>query len=607
MSFLLALDAPPGAEVRHLAFFGASLLASALLTALVKPLAVRADLVSRPRNDRWSRTVIPLGGGVAIFLVLAAGLLLVAGEAWRDSLDLVLALGAIFALGLADDRYRLSPPIKLVVQTGAACFLALRGHVIPIGHPLLQAPVTVGCFVFMANSVNLLDNMDGSAAGVAAIAASFVYVLAVGGASPDPALAGQAAVLAGAAAGFLVHNFPPASIFMGDAGSLVLGFALAGISIKLPGSQGRSFVGSLLAPCLVLALPVFDTALVWAARRAAHRPFFLGGRDHTTHRLVALGLSERRTVLVLYGAAALLGAAALAVSRGSLGTAVLTGLVVATALLLCGVFLVDVRVYKKIDTPSGRAMTGQTPTSEPSPWLFGAEVGLDGIVASAAWIAAYVVRFGDTDSLDDYLIGQNNGTCLKALPLVIALKLIALLSQDLYRGFWRSIHVSDLFRIAKATAAGTILVVAAAAITAHLKDYSRAVFALDAIFFFGGVVLSRTALRALRASVANLALEPRRAVLVGPRSLVALVLSGLARDGKPPCRIVAVVDPDAPEGLEQAEPAVFRRPPQEAGVVAETVKATVVVVAAPEPERAELTRALADRGLSVLGVSVSVE
>jgi UDP-GlcNAc:undecaprenyl-phosphate GlcNAc-1-phosphate transferase len=605
MTLPLALDVPPGYEPRHVVFFLGALIASAILTALVKPIATKADLVSRPRNDRWARTVIPLGGGVAMFAVIAAGFLLVRGKEWLESLDLVAALGAIFFLGLTDDRLRLSPPVKLVVQTAAACFLAFRGHVLPVGPPLLHAPLTVAWFVFMANSVNLLDNMDGSAAGVSAVAASFVYVIAASGTAPDAVLAGQASIVAGAAAGFLVHNFPPASIFMGDAGSLVLGFALAGLSAQLPHKGGESSIGPFLTPALVLALPIFDTALVWAARRGAHRSFFLGGRDHTTHRLVALGLSERRTVLVLYGAAALLGAAALAVARGSLGTAVLVALVVATALLICGVFLVDVRVYKKVETPSGRTVTAPEPA--PSPWLFAAELAIDVAIVSAAWIAAYVARFYDTGSLDDYLTGAENGTCLKALPFVIALKLLSLLSQGLYRGHWRAVHVSDLFKIAKATLLGTILVVTTAWVANRLKDYSRAVFALDAIFTFGGIVLARTALRALRTTVANLALEPRRAVLVGPRALVPLIEKGFARDGKPPCKIVGVLDPDAPEGQENAEPSLHRKGAAEAAAVAESLGASVVVVAGGEREREALERSMADRGLSVLGVSVTLE
>ena len=598
---LLAFDAPPGAEPRHLLYFGGALVLCFVLTALVKPIAVKADLVSRPRNDRWARTVIPLGGGVAMFLVIATGFL------FAHAYDLLLALTAIFLLGLADDKFRLSPPVKLVVQTGAACFLAFRGHVIPLGPDLVRVPLTVGWFVFMTNSVNLLDNMDGSAAGVSAVAASFVYVIAAGGTQPDPGLASQAAVLAGATGGFLLHNFPPASIFMGDAGSLLLGFALAGLSAKLPPNEGH--VGrTLLAPALVLALPIFDTALVWAGRRAAKRPFLLGGRDHTTHRLVALGLSERRTCLVLYGASALLGAAALAVARGSLGMAVLTALAVAAGLLICGVFLVDVRVYKRAETPTGQVMTAETPRSVgPTLWIFAVELAVDVAVISCAWVAAYVVRFADSGKLDEYLTGPTNGTCLKALPFVIGLKLAALLSQGLYRGFWRTVHLADLFGIAKATLLGTVLIVTAAAIADRLTDYSRLVFAVDAIFTFGGIVLSRTALRALRTSVANLAVEPQRAILVGPRALVPLVESGLARDGKPPCKILAVVDPDAPEGQEKAQPALYRKPASEAAAIAESVEARVVLLAAPEAERSAIERSLSERGLAVLAVTVSVE
>lgn len=577
----------------HLIAFAAAFAVSALLTQLVKPLAVRAELVSRPRADRWNRKVIPMGGGVAIYLAIALGLVFANGRGpdgrfspdW-DSLDLVIALGAVFLLGLVDDKLRLSAPVKLVVQTGAACFLAFRGHTIPFGPDLVRAPITVGWCVFMANSVNLLDNMDGSAAGVSAIAAAFVYVIASSGEAPNPVLASQAAVISGTACGFLIHNFPPASIFMGDAGSLVLGFALAGISLKLPHGSTRTRI--LLAPALALAIPIFDTALVWAARRAAGRPFLMGGRDHTTHRLVALGLSERRTVLTLYAASALLGGAAFAVARGNLGTAVVTALVVAVVLLLCGVFLVDVRVYKKLESPPPRPSPAAP--GRGSGYLYAIELGVDVLIISSAWVAAYVVKFVDTDALDTYL----RGSCLKALPFVIGLKLIAFLTQGLYRGVWRSIQFGDLFRLLKAVALGTILIVAAAAISDRLIDYSREVFLLDALFCVGGIVLSRSAVRALRSSVARLAAEPRPALLVGPKALAPFIERGLARDGSPPCRIVSVLDPDT-------------QPISEAPQLAETAGVSVVVLALADPARAELTRTLTERGITVLGVSVTVE
>jgi UDP-GlcNAc:undecaprenyl-phosphate GlcNAc-1-phosphate transferase len=586
----------------HLIAFLAALALSALLTQLVKPLAVRAGLVSRPRADRWNRKVIPMGGGVAMYLAIALGLIFATGRGAdgrfvidQDSIDLVIALGAVFLLGLVDDKLRLSAPVKLVVQTAAACFLAFRGHTIPFGPDLIRAPITVGWCVFMANSVNLLDNMDGSAAGVSAVAAIFVYVIAATGETPNATLASQAAVISGTACGFLIHNFPPASIFMGDAGSLVLGFALAGISLKLP--HGSTRTRTLLAPALALAIPIFDTALVWAARRAAGRPFLLGGRDHTTHRLVALGLSERRTVLTLYAASALLGGAALAVARGNLGVVVLTVLGVAVALLLCGVFLVDVRVYKKLDVGESPAPPLAAPVEKEngSRYLLAIELGLDVLIISSAWIAAYVVKFADTDALDTYL----RGSCLKALPFVIGLKLVAFLTQGLYGSFLRSIRFGDLFRILKACALGTILIVAAAAISDRLIDYSREVFLLDALLCVGGVVVSRSAIRALKRSIARLAAEPRRALLVGPKALVPFVERGLARDGSPPFTFVAIIDSDT-------------QPLSEVPRLAEAAGATVVVLALTEPAlteaaRAALTQTLTERGITVLGVSVTVE
>jgi UDP-GlcNAc:undecaprenyl-phosphate GlcNAc-1-phosphate transferase len=515
------LQLPPGALWEHALVFAAAVAVAALATWIVRAVAIRVDFVSRPQGERWSHAATPMGGGVALFVTLAPGLYLL-------SPDLLVSASLVFLLGLIDDKRGVSPPTKLVVQAVAACWVVAApiasthaaGALIPAGPIYLAIPITIGWYVGMANSVNLLDNMDGSAAGVAAVAAAFVYVLATGGEAPDPALAAAAAIAGGACVGFLVHNFPPAKIYMGDAGSLLLGFALAGLTVHLPHPDGASAWRWLPVPLFVLGAPLFDTALVWFTRRSAQRPFLQGGRDHTTHRLMALGLSPRRTLSVLYGAAAALGGVGLALARGALGTAVIMLGVGGIALVLAGFFLGEVPVYKADD--DGRA----PPLHVRSPaMLYAVELLVDVIVLSAAWIGAYSIRFEDAD-LPFYL----TASALPALPFVIAFKLAALLWLDLYRGVWRTIQFRDVVSIAKAISLGSLLVVVTATAVARFEDYSRGVFAIDWLLSLVGVIGSRSALRVFRDTLARLAGRPRKVLLLGSEAVRALLEPHLAKD-----------------------------------------------------------------------------
>jgi UDP-GlcNAc:undecaprenyl-phosphate GlcNAc-1-phosphate transferase len=282
-------------------------------TPIVMRAAWRAGWVATPRADRWHQKPTALMGGIAIFAAatLAAALSPAVGDG--RALVIWLAGTAIFALGCFDDRRVVLPQTKLLVEllaTGAV--LASRIRIGPDWPWWLSAPVTALWVVGITNAVNLLDNMDGLAAGVTAIAATAIgALLAVSGQTPAAA---AAFAIAGACAGFLLFNFSPARVFMGDCGSLFLGFTLAVLALDAHVVQyvsGRG-VAAYLTPLLACAVFVADTTLVTVARIRAGRPVSQGGRDHSSHRLVFAGLTERGAVLVLYGVAALGGVVALA-------------------------------------------------------------------------------------------------------------------------------------------------------------------------------------------------------------------------------------------------------------------------------------------------------
>src|ERR671936_2134564 len=276
------------------------------VTALVIWALIRSPLAARvaahPREDRWHERSTPMVGGIGIFAGLVAGFLLVlatgAAPASRELIAVVAACGVIFVAGLLDDLFSLGPLPKLAAQVAAAAIVIFNGVTISglISNDFLAGVVALVWLVGVTNAFNLLDNMDGLAATLAGIAAVFFAIDAVTVHSNDAVLA-LALALAVACAAFLPFNLRPhrsAAVFMGDSGSQVLGFALAALGLTASWKVAGTTVATLLLPILVLAVPILDTTLVTVVRLLDGRPVYQGGRDHTSHRLVYHGLSERR-------------------------------------------------------------------------------------------------------------------------------------------------------------------------------------------------------------------------------------------------------------------------------------------------------------------------
>ena len=323
----------------------ASLIASLVLTPIVIALARRIGAVARPKSDRWHSRPTAMLGGVAI-AVSVAGTLLAFVPLTRDNLVVIAASSALFLVGLIDDFLHVRPYQKLIAQLVAAGAVISFGLVLPwTSWPAVNAAITLFWLVGITNAVNMLDNMDGLAAGVSAIAAAFLGLNFI--ANQQPAEAVMLAAFAGAVIGFLVYNHHPASIFMGDCGSMFLGFFLASIALVsgTGGGRSRSVVAVLAVPVLVLVVPIFDTTFVTLMRKLAGRAASQGGRDHTSHRLVALGLSEKWAVWMLYAFAAAAGALAMLVRRAPLTVSV--GAIVSFTLVLAflAIRLARVRVY----------------------------------------------------------------------------------------------------------------------------------------------------------------------------------------------------------------------------------------------------------------------
>jgi UDP-GlcNAc:undecaprenyl-phosphate GlcNAc-1-phosphate transferase len=304
-------------------------LLSLMLTAVVRKFALRTGFVAHPVPDRYHQTVIPLGGGIAIFTsiamimvaaVLAVRFLLIPGRLGSivqsaniypadfmgkiNELVIVLLVAfSLFILGLVDDKIHLNPFLKLAVQFGAAFIAAFFADVrveLFIQNRVITSLISTFWIVLIINTFNFLDNMDGASAGIAVIAASILFTAAA--ISTQVYIGGLALVFIGTLLGFLAFNFPPAKIFMGDAGSLVVGFFLALLTLRTT-YYHEALSGqwhTVLMPLVVMAVPLYDFASVTLLRLSQGKSPFVGDTQHFSHRLKRHGLTDTQTVLTLY-------------------------------------------------------------------------------------------------------------------------------------------------------------------------------------------------------------------------------------------------------------------------------------------------------------------
>ena len=299
---------------------------SVILTAVMRSLSHQIGLVDHPGDRKVHAVAMPNGGGVAIFLAtwapILGGLLacfaLARGTASPTFLpglrthvegvvSLAPRLGLIFAgaliiwlLGLADDVWNLSPWLRLVVQVGVALLLLSGGMNISLFmySAWIRGAITVLWIVGLINAFNMLDNMDGLSAGVAIIIAAAFCVVSLQ--TGQYFIAAFLCCLIGAAGGFLLYNFPPAGIFMGDSGGTLLGYLLAVMTVEFTFFQPEHPYFPMVVPLLMFALPIFDTTtVVWIRIRSGRSPW-KGDTNHFSHRLVALGMSPRQAVLTIY-------------------------------------------------------------------------------------------------------------------------------------------------------------------------------------------------------------------------------------------------------------------------------------------------------------------
>jgi UDP-GlcNAc:undecaprenyl-phosphate GlcNAc-1-phosphate transferase len=321
--------------LKYLPIIIASAVVAFLATPLTRILAHRVGMLDQPGLRKAHRLPVPLLGGLAMYLALAVAFIAFGNRDWRaEGVGILGGATLLFLTGLWDDRFGAPAWIKLAAQVVAAIVVMAVGiQVRLLNIWWLDGLITLIWILGITNAVNLMDNMDGLAAGITLVAALFFFAMAA--LEGQGLVASLAAALSGAAAGFLFYNFAPAVSFMGDAGSLTLGFTLAVIGIKLRFIH-YPLASTWMAPIVVLGVLIFDTTLVCLSRVRRGRSIFLGGSDHTSHRLAQIGMGPARAVLTLYITAVALGAVAIFItgSPAGIANAAFAGLILAGMLAL---------------------------------------------------------------------------------------------------------------------------------------------------------------------------------------------------------------------------------------------------------------------------------
>ncbi|MBC2714662.1 MAG: glycosyl transferase [Desulfobacteraceae bacterium] len=476
-------------SVAFLIAFGGSV----LLTPLVRHIAVKYNYVAVPRVDRWHKKTTGLFGGVSIFVSMMAAWLISSAVFFQFQnyiqplLPVALGGTAIFFLGLLDDISEINPQYKLIGQVVVASVLVIFGFQFNwFESKTANLLISIFWIVGITNAFNLLDNMDGLSAGVACISGFFLFLwltVMPGGLTFSGPVQLILTAYIGSLLGFLFYNFNPASIFMGDAGSLFIGFTLACLTVIENPSDVQAVplfnqLSVIAIPCLILFIPILDTAFVSFMRKLFARSIFQGGRDHSSHRMVAIGFSEKKAVLVLYLFAIISGLLALGIYPLDMGISIVIITLYLILVLLFWVYLANVEVYSRApDSTEKRNGTLLPVLMEAGYGRTLSSILMDLLLITVAYYASYLLRFGGD-------IGPNFDFFLKSLPIMFACQIFCLYSFGVYQRLWWGSRLGDISVYVKGVTAGTVMAMLALLFLYRFQSFSRAVFII-----YGGVML----------------------------------------------------------------------------------------------------------------------
>lgn len=544
-----------------------ALAVAAALTPLVRQAALGMGRVAVVRPDRWHEKPTPNLGGVAIFLGFGAailvGTLLVPSAAesfhadvpsvvpWTRWEGLLIGAMVMFGVGLVDDFAQIRPSTKLAGQVAAAAVLVASGIGVWLTELYaLNVVLSLFWFVGVTNAMNLLDNMDGLTAGVGAIAAAVLATLFV--MDGQTGLAMLALAFGGALLGFLAHNYPPARIFMGDSGSLFIGIFVAGLALAPAEGLSRGLFGVMAVPALILSVPILDTTFVTLERLLEGRPIHQGGRDHTSHGLVNLGVSEERAVWILWTLAFGGGLVGILLRTADRAVAGLLGVVLVVGLALLGVYLLSHRHRRGAgarapgaDAPA-EDETGTPDATGEEGALYDrvlafhrrlpvASFALDLLLVGLAYWGAYLVRWSPAELPAELPYFRSS------LPAVLAVKLALFSWAGMYAPGWRHAGMEDFLRILRANVLASVGL-AAALLVVDRVGLSRGVLVADFLLTTALTAAPRFFFQFMERAAGHLSDEGIPVVIVGPAGDAHVALHEVQRTRSPGLRIVAVAD-----------------------------------------------------------------
>ena len=521
------------------------------LTPVVRWAAIQRDWIARPTSDRWHKKPTALLGGIAIFCALAVGLWMRADSAsvWRHfwktqaplglpslSATILIGAGFLFLIGLFDDLRNIKPQHKLIAQILSAAlvvFLGFRLHW--FASLTLDTMASLFWIVGITNAFNLIDNMDGLCAGVGLVACIVLAILFKPLAIEPYFIA---LILAGAMGGFLVYNFNPAKIFMGDCGSLVIGFSLSVLVLYYPETQNVPPLARFVVPVLILLVPIMDTTLVTFIRLLSGRKASMGGRDHTSHRLVLIGFSERQAVLFLYGVGAIAGLAAVFVSRSDSLTSPAVIIPVIVAILLMGIYLSQLRIYpeKEFSLLRNRNFTPILLELTHKRQLL--LVVLDSILIAFSYYLSYRLRFDGAEFVYFFKM------FLVSLPAVISCKLVVFFLMGIYRGMWGYISTSDVFGYVRASLIASIVSIAALTFIYRFRDFSKGIFIIDWLLTTVLLLGVRGSFRFFMETQKRKTLSGKKVVIYGAGRAGELLLREILNNSQLNVKPIGFVDDD---------------------------------------------------------------
>jgi UDP-GlcNAc:undecaprenyl-phosphate GlcNAc-1-phosphate transferase len=517
-----------------------ALVYSLIATPLVIKLAKIRGWVVAPRPDRWHTKPTALMGGIAIYFSFIS--IIVASSIYFDFEWIIVgAFTIMFVTGLLDDLYELKPIYKLIAQVVSTFILVYKGFI--FGNDLLGwagVPITFLWVIGITNAINLLDNMDGLSAGISTIVALIIGVISI--IEGDTLTALLSFVLAGSTIGFLRYNFNPAKIFMGDSGSLFLGFVLSFLALSVQKNLNDASVYIIMIlPLALMVIPIMDTSLVTIKRLISGRKIYMGGKDHTSHRLVAMGLTERKAVILLYSIAIVWGITTVLLSSykdSSLYLPIVSILLIATAFF--GLFLSNVKVYNESEEKIAYLRSrGQNMENGGvllrlllmnKKLIFG--VSFDILIISASFYLTATVTKIDVS------------VSYSLLALFIVIKILSFFIAKSYRKTWRYISFSDLnTNFISGLIASVVLFIITTIIEGPftLPIYF---FFIDFILSFCGIIMMRVLFKYFRETLLRYRTYSDKVVIYGAGELGHMLSKQLIISDKYRFKPVAFIDDD---------------------------------------------------------------